>query len=174
MLKFVGGLVLGITASFSYVKWGYSPPTAFELADRLKGDVISTVTEEVLYNLDRPIEERARALEVFFQNRAKFAVQIDQQFKYSFMQNLYRQRVVREARQLRFAWGAYDVLLNKPALRQAQENKYGTTDTMALKQSLLLEALARKTFISQWIGKNEPPATRQTVYDLVVRLGKMS
>ncbi len=174
MLKFVGGLVLGITASLSYVKWGYTPPTAFELADRLKGNVISTVTEEVLYDLDKPIEERARALEVFFQNRARYAVQIDARFKYSFMQNLYRQRVISEARQLRIAWGAYDVLLNKPALRKAQEKKYGTSDTATLKQSLLLEALSRKTFISQWIGKNEAPATRQTVYDLVVRLGKMS
>jgi len=173
MLKFIGGLALGITASFSYVKWGVSQPTVFELADRLKGNVVSTVTEEILYDLDKPLDARARALEVFFQNRPKFAVEIDAQFGNAFLQNLYRRRVIREARQLRIAWNAYDVLLNKPALRKAQERKYGTYDPMVLKQSLLLDALSRKTFLAQWVKKNEAPVTKENVYATVVRLGKM-
>ena len=51
-----------------------------------------------LYDLDKPLDARKRALEIFFQNRPQFAAEVDAEFVHPFLNALYLKRMIREAR----------------------------------------------------------------------------
>jgi hypothetical protein len=123
MSRFLLGLVIGIALSFGYVRWGIKLPDFLTLLEQLRGNIVSTAIEEDLYNLDQPIQTRQRALEVFFESRAKFAVETDAEYGHPFLNALYRKRATHEARLLRGQWDAFDEAMGKPALRSALERK---------------------------------------------------
>ncbi len=170
MAKFLAGLLVGLLMAYGYVLWGPSTLSFLELPALLKGNLVSSATETVLYDLDQPIEKRRRALEVLFKNRARFAAQVDREFGDAFLENLYRRRVIRAARKLRLAWSAFDEALAKPALRASLEKKHGTTDTTALKQAMLMAAYEREAFLAQWVARNEGPVRPETLLGLLTRL----
>lgn len=80
-------------------------------------------------------------------------MRVDAEFGHPFLAALYRKRAIREARRLRGQWSAFDTALDKPALRERLEKKYGTTDATALKQAMLAEALQREPFLKSWLVK---------------------
>ncbi len=172
MLKFLAGLVLGLAAAYAHVAWGPSGLSIFEIPDRLRGNLISSATESVLYDLDQPLEKRQRALEVLFQNRPAFAARVDSEFGNAFLRNLYRRRALREARELRLGWRAFDEALAKPALRAALERKHGTADTSALKRAMLMQAFRRKPFLVQWVARNVGPVREEALLDMLTRLSR--
>lgn len=170
MAKFLIGLLLGIALAFGYVRWGISMPGIVQLPEKLRGDIISTAVEGELYDLDKPLEVRRRALEVFFQNRAKFAGEVDAEFSHPFLNALYLRRVIREARILRGYWDAFDRILEQPALRAAMEKQHGTTDETALKQAMLFEKFTEETFLAQWVAEHEGKVTPEGLLPLLVKL----
>ncbi len=172
MLKFVVGVVFGITAALGYVRWGSGSFEFLSLPEKLRGGVIVGAIESELYDLDKSEAVRQRALEVLFQNRADFAVKVDQETGHPFLKALYRRRVIREARQLRGQWSAFDVALDKQTLRNAMAKKYGVTETVALKQAMLWNAFQRKDFLMAWIAKNEGPVTAETLLPKLVALSR--
>ena len=169
MGKFLIGLVVGIAAAFGYVRWNISPGI-MELPETLRGNIVSTAIEGDLYDLDKPLDTRRRALEVFFQNRAQFAASVDAEFAHPFLNALYRKRVIREARQLRGQWDAFDMALEKPALRETFEKKYGVSDDIALKQAMLLNAYQEKDFLKQWVAAHETAPTKAALLPLLKKL----
>ena len=173
MLKFVGGLLFGMLMSVSYVRWNYSLPEFLQLPELVKNAAVVIASDDVLYDLDKPIATRRRALEAFFQHQPKMAVKIDARFGHAFLNNLYRRKVIRNARQLRAMWNAFDKALARAPLRKALEKKHGTTDPLALKQAMLMEAFLKRDFLVQWIRHNEAPVTRQTLLPMLIRLGRM-
>jgi hypothetical protein len=170
MAKFLIGLLLGIALAFGYVRWGLSMPGIAQLPEKLRGNIISTAVEGELYDLDKPLEVRRRALEVFFQNRAKFAVEVDAEFSHPFLNALYLRRVIREARILRGYWDAFDRLFEQPALRAALEKQHGTTDEIALKQAMLFEKFSEELFLAQWVAEHEGEVTPEGLLPLLVKL----
>lgn len=153
MLKFILGVLFGAGLAVGYVRYSIELPEYLQLTDKLRGNLVSTATEGELYDLGRDIETRRRALEIFFANRPDFAVRVDAEFGHPFLAALYRKRAIREARRLRGQWSAFDTALDKPALRERLEKKYGTTDATALKQAMLAEALQREPFLKSWLVK---------------------
>lgn len=172
-LKFIAGLALGAAMAFGYVRWDFALPKYFDLPSRLRGNLVSSAAEFDLYDLERPIALRRRALEIFFANRAKDAVAIDAEFNHPFLKALYRKRIIREARQLRLQWTAYDKALAKPALRQALAKQYGSNDRLALKQAMLMAGLSRKPFLAQWIKLHGEAATAKSLLGTLKRLGRL-
>lgn len=172
-LKFLGGIALGAALAFGYVRWNLSLPKWLELPELLKGNLISTATEADLYDLDKPLNVRQRALEVLFQNRAAFAAEVDAQMGHPFLNALYRKRIIREARQLKMQWSAFDKALAKPALRAALERQHGTKDSLALKRRMLMRGLKEKPFLAKSIALKTGPATPETLRDTLTRLSKM-
>jgi hypothetical protein len=168
------GLVIGIALSLGYVRWGIALPDYLALPERLRGNIVSTAIEEDLYDLDQPIETRRRALEIFLESRAKFAVEADADYGHPFLNALYRKRATREARLLRGQWDAFDAALNKPALRSTLEKKYGVTDELALKQAMLFAAYHEKPFLVRWVSEQqEAEPTPETLLPLIKKLSAL-
>ena len=170
MAKFFFGLMAGLIVAFGYVRWGISVPGLIQLPEKLRGNIVSTAIEGDLYDLGKPLATRKRALEVFFQNRAQFAAEVDAEFGYPFLNALYLKRTIREARLLRGEWRAFDVALEKPALRAVLEKKHGKTDDAELKQAMLFEAFGRKEFLAQWVAQYEGPVNPGTLLPLLKKL----
>ena len=167
MLKFIAGVVLGAVMSFFYVNHNVTLPAFLQLPQMLRGNLISTATEATLYDLDAKDEERARALEVFFGNRAADAARLDAAAGHPFVAALHRERAARQARQLSMSWGAFDEALAKDALRKTLETKHGTSDSEALKRAMLMDALERKPFLKQWLERANGPVRAETLRDLL-------
>jgi hypothetical protein len=165
MLKFLGGILLGALLAFGYVRFNLELPAALQLPERLRGNLVSSATEGDLYDLRLDAGPRQRALEIYFANRATDAARIDGEAGHPFLTTLYLVRARREARQLAMMWGEADQLLAKPALRQALEQKHGTTQTETLKRALLWEGLERRTFLKSWLELNTGPLSAENLHD---------
>ncbi|MGH1419492.1 MAG: hypothetical protein ACRBCJ_11595 [Hyphomicrobiaceae bacterium] len=172
MLKFFLGLCFGLIMSVSYVRWGIDKPQILNLVDQLKGNIIATATDSQLYDVNAPADVKTRALEAYFRNSAESAAKIDAEFGQPFLTALYRRRVIREARQLRLQWTAFDKALAQTNLRAALENKHQTTDTIELKQAMLMHALTeQKNFLWDWMRRYDEKPSPET---LLNRLSKLS
>lgn len=171
MLKFFFGVVFGAVLAFGYVRWDVSLPDVIELPDELRGNLISTVVEVDLYALDDELAKRQRALEIFLTNRPSFAVEVDAEFGHPFLEALYRKRAIREARQLRLEWSAYDKALSKRALRAQLEEKHGTQDLLVLKKEMLFAAFERKPFLKSWMDRKQLNISK---YDLLDSIKEVS
>lgn len=170
MTRFVLGVVFGALAAIGYVRFDVVLPAWLQLPDLLRGNLVSTATESELYDLERDLTARSRALEVYFANRAREAARVDLEAGSPFLQALYRRRAAREARQLKGEWNAFDEVLAKPALRTAMERKLGTSDAEALKLQMLADALDRKPFLKRWLEQSAAPVARDSLPMLLDRL----
>lgn len=166
MWKFLAGMVAGTILAILYVLFNVQLPGFLQIPGLVKGGVISTSTEAQLYDLEGDDAAQLRALEVYFDNRAHDAAEIDASFGHPFLSALHRARATREARQLSLRWDGLDAALQQPALRASLETRHGTTDTLALKQAMLWDALDETPFLKQWLtityGEQTPqslPAT---------------
>jgi hypothetical protein len=173
MGRFFVGLIFGIALSFGYVRWGIALPDYLTLPDRLRGNIVSTAIEGELYDLGQSIETRRRALEVFFDSRAKFAAEVDAEYGHPFLKALYRKRATREARILRAQWDAFDMALDKPALRASLEKRHGSSDETALKQAMLFKAFQEKPFLAAWITENDGVVTPATLMPVLKTLSAL-
>ncbi len=164
MLKFFLGLIFGLLMSVSYVRWGIEKPKILDLVDQLKGNIVAAATDSELYDVNAPGDVKARALEAYFRNSPYRATVVDAEFGHPFLTALYRRRVIREARQLRLQWSAFDKALVQKNLRKVLENKYQTTDARLLKQAMLMRALReQKPFLFNWINRFDGGTTRETL-----------
>lgn len=164
MWKFLAGLVAGAGLSVLYVLFNLQLPEFLQIPGLVKAGAISTSTEAQLYDLEGDEATRQRALEVYFDNRAHDAVEIDASYGHPFLAVLHRARATREARQLSLRWDAFDTALEQPALRQSLETKHGTTDALALKQAMLWDALDDTPFLKQWLTLTYGEQTPQSLY----------
>jgi hypothetical protein len=163
MLKFFLGLFAGIIGSVTYVYFNVQLPEFMQLPGLLKDNIVSSTTEEALYDLGGEATGRQRALEIYFASRPAEAAQLDADSGHPLMGALYAQRATREARQVSMMWSAFDVALEKPALRQALERRHGTTDTEALKLTMLLDAIGDRPFLKSWLEQAYGPVTADNV-----------
>lgn len=172
MLKFLLGTATGVVFAFAFVRYDVELPAIFDLPEKVKKNVVSTVVEGDLYDLARDEATRTRALEVYFKNRAGDAVKIDAAAGHPFREALYRARAAREARALAGQWTAYDAALAKPALRTTLEEKHGVSDSDALKRAMLWRALDGKPFLKAWLDQHHESVTAENLHDLLTEAVK--
>jgi len=151
MWKFIGGVLLGIVVAFGYVRFDLPLPDFLQLPGTLKGNLVSTVTEGELYDLSADAGMQRRALEVYFGNQPRAAVEVDAAAGHPFLYALHRERARREARQLLAARSGFAAVLEQPALREALVRKHATTDEDALRAAMMVERLERHVFLSGWL-----------------------
>ncbi len=167
MLRFILGIILGAAIAFGYVRYEWALPDALQLADRLRGNLISTAVESDLYGLDRDAATQRRALEIYFANRAIDAAKADHDAGHPFLKALHRERARREARQLAAQDAAASEVLARPALREAMERKFNSRDTDILKRSMQFDALERFPFLKAWLEKNHGSVTAERLPELL-------
>lgn len=163
MLKFLAGVLAGALLAVLYVRFDVALPDVLQLGERLRGNLVSTSTETELFDLGASPATRARALEVYFDNRARDAARIDAEAGHPFLEALMTASARHKARQLLGQWQAFDEVLGKPALREALEQKHGTPDAAALKQAMLTEALAKDAFMISWLQRKGLAASGESL-----------
>lgn len=97
----------------------------------------------------------------------------DAEAGHPFLTALHRARAAREARTLNATWGAYDQVLAQPALRATLERKYAVTDDAALKQAMLVDALAGKPFLKAWLERSHSEVTPANLQSLLIEAAKL-
>ncbi|MCH9809142.1 MAG: hypothetical protein K0U74_15560 [Alphaproteobacteria bacterium] len=153
MLKFILGVLFGAGLAVGYVKYNVELPAFLQLTDKLRGSLVTSATETELYDLNADIATRRRALEIMFANRPDHAVKVDAEYGHPFLEALYRKKATRQARVLRSQWTAFDVALGKPPLRKRLAERHRTTDTLKLKQRMLVAALNNNyPFLKSWLA----------------------
>ncbi|MBY0225994.1 MAG: hypothetical protein K2Q28_09335 [Hyphomicrobium sp.] len=172
MLRFLFGIVFGAALSFGYVKWGGALFDFVGLPDRLRGNIVSSVSDGALYDLQQDAGTRQRALAVFFGNQPELAATIDAEAGHPFLSALHHRRAAREARQLRAQWEAFDTVLEKPGLRQSLEKKHATKDMLELKREMLTEALVKQPFLQAWIGRYHPGTAKDDLLAVLTEIGR--
>lgn len=151
MWKFIGGVLLGIVVALGYVRFDLPLPDFLQLPGTLKGNFVATVTEGELYDLSADAGVQRRALEIYFDNQARAAAEVDAGAGHPFLHALHRERARREARQVLASRSGFATALEQPALRETLERKHGTTDEKALLAALLVERLEGHAFLSRWL-----------------------
>ncbi len=172
MLKFILGVIFGAGLAVGYVRYNLELPEYLQLTDKLRGNLVSTATEGELFDLDRDLAVRRRALEVLFANRPEFAVEVDREFGHPFLATLYKRRAIREARLLRGQWSTYDMALEKDKLRAALERQHGSSDPVVIKQRMLQAAMANSyPFLQRWLEKQGEPTGERELLATLKRVG---
>lgn len=172
MLKFFVGTALGAILSFVFVRFGLEPPAITKLPEKLKANLVTTAVEADLYDLNAAAGVHERALKIYFDNRAGSAAKLDADAGHPFLAALHRDRATREARKLNAAWSAYDQLLAKATLRAALERKYGASEDEALKQAMLMDALAKQPFLKAWLERAHDEVTPANLRALLAEAAK--
>lgn len=170
MKQFIGGLVAGILLSLFYVHWGWQTPDILNLPKMLRGNIVSTSVEELLYDFKANSVERRRGQEVFFEKRAKFASEIDQEYGNPFLDALQRHRAMHDARKLSASLSANHEALKQPALRATLERKYGTTETQSLLDRMAQESLSRQPYLKSWMEKEGLPVDASSLRGALARI----
>jgi len=168
VLKFFLGLVAGTVLSILYVAFNVQLPEFMQIPGLVRGGIISSTTDEQLYDISGDAAARQRALVVYFDNRAGDAAAIDAAAGSPFLNALHTARAAREARLLAAQWDAYDKTLSQPALREALVRRHGTDNIESLKQAMLWEARGDFPFLSQWIAARYGAPTAATFHDTLV------
>lgn len=172
MLRVLLGIVLGAALSFGYVNWGGAFFDVIGLPDRLRGNIVSSASENALYELQQDAGTRRRALAVYFDNQSEAAALIDAEAGHPFLSALHLRRAAREARQLHAQWKAFDKALDKPALRQALEKKHATKDILELKYKMLTEALVKQRFLQAWIARHYPGTADDGLLEVLMEIAR--
>jgi len=167
MLKYLTGTALGAALALGFAAFNLEPPAIMKAPAKLKADLIVSAIEGELYNLDGDLAARERAFEIYLKNRPRDAVKLDSEAGHPFLTLLVRAQARREAIQLLARWNAYETVLTQPALKAELERKHRTTNATALKQAMLLEALAGKSVLNAWLKKTAIPATPENLHGLL-------
>lgn len=163
-MKFVVGLIVGLVMTSSYVKWGWKKPALLEMPEQVTASVLAATASEDLYDLEKPLDVRLRALEVIAQQRPDEILKVDaEELNHALLEAFYRRRARREALRLSMQWTAFDVALEKPALRQMFEQKYRVQDTELLKRAMLYNALRDEPFLKTWLENQYPTLDASTL-----------
>lgn len=170
MLKFLAGLLFGTAMSLAYVHWHWQLPAVLQVPELVQRGVVAGAVGESLYDLESPLTQRRRALEIYFGTQPREAVEIDGTAGHPFLNLLYRRRVSREARQLLHARTAHRASLEKPALRQVLTRKHATDDEQVLLLRMLESALKEKEFLYSWMMKNRIAISGPALLDELRRL----
>ena len=168
--KFLGGLALGVGLTYAYVRFGYSLPSVLKLGEKVKSNAIVTTADVDLYDHKAPLEVRQRALAVVVGQQPELFIEIDNATNHVFLEDVLRRKAVRRAKLAKGSFDAYDVALDKPALRRFLEKKHGAKDTDTLKRRMLIAAIQDDEYLHRYLRARFQQATRDELADLVLNV----
>lgn len=168
--KFLGGLAVGVALTYAYTRYRWEMPAVVQLPATVTSSVISATADSDLHNWDLPFEVRQRAAAVILgQNPDRF-IALDNATDHVLMHEMQRQRAVRRAMITKQKWSAYDMALDKPALRQRLEQKYRTSDDELLKRRMLANDIDDEPILLGYLREHFPDLTREERIDLVLNV----
>jgi hypothetical protein len=163
--NFVAGLLIGVGASFLYIRFGIELPAAAGIGQRITSEAIVKTAEFELFNASNSPLVRHRALAVILANRPETFLEIDQAINYRFL-NEFIQR-----HRAGFPLDG-PVIVNEPAtgLTTISRSKVGTTvvDSGAIAGIPTVRRANESDFVTRAILQQKyPEASRETIEFLV-------
>ena len=167
--KFFGGVLLGVLMTYVYIRYAWAMPELVQLPGKITEAAVVTTAEVDLFSPQASEDVRRRAFSVVMSQKAEEFVEIDRELGGQLMEEVLRREAVRRTKLLKHQMSAYDVALDKPALRQALERKHGKTDDdEVLKRRMLMSALQDEEFACWYIQSRFPQLTQSGWIDLVL------
>jgi len=171
IMKFIGGVLLGVVLTFVYVRYSWTLPEVAQLPGKITEAAIVATAEMDLFNPEASDDVRRRALSVVMSHQAGEFVELDHELGDPLMEEVLRRKAFRETKLLKHQMTAYEAAMDKPALRQALERKHGkTNDNEELKRRMLLSAIRSEEFSSWYLRRQFPQLTERDWVDLVLNV----
>ena len=171
VIKFMGGVLLGVTMTFVYVRYAWTMPKVAQLPVKLTEAAVVTTAAMDLFSPRSSDDVRRRALSVVMSQKSAEFVEIDHELGSPLMEEVLRREAFRESKLLKYQMPAYRMALDQPALRKALERKHGRTeDDEELKRRMLLSAIREKEFTSWYLQTRFPQLTPQGWIGLVLNV----
>lgn len=145
--KLIVGVLIGMGLSYAYVRFGYKPPAVVQIAENVTDSAIASTATMTLYSPSVTDAERRRALALYLSKEPETLIDIDRAMNGAVMQEVLRRKALRQAKVMKHQMSAYDVALQKPAIRRSLERKHGATDLHELKHRMLAAAIKREEFL---------------------------
>lgn len=165
---FFAGLATGVALSWMYVRYGYEPNNVVTLPAKVTSAAISITAESDLYNWDVTPEVRQRAAAVVLGQNPGTFIELDNATGNVLTKEMLRQKAERLAKLAKAKFDAYDMALDKPALRKALQRKHGAGDNETIKRRMLIDDIEGETFLHGYLTRRFPHATSQDLADIVL------
>ena len=171
ILNFIGGELLGIVLTFGYVRYSWTLPEVTQLPGKFTEMAIVTAAKMDVFSPEAADDLRRRALSIVMSHQAGEFVEIDHELGVPLMAEVLRRKAFHETKLLKHQMTAYEVAMDKPALRQALERKHSKTNYDAeLKRRMLLSAIHDREFSSWYLHKRFTQLTERDWIDLVLNV----
>lgn len=171
VMRFIGGVFFGVVMTLGYVRYAWTMPDVAQLPGKITEAAVVTTAEIDLYDPRAAPEVRRRALAVVMSQNPELFVEIDHELGGRLMEETLRREALRETKLLKHQMSAYDIAIDKPALREALERKHGSTsDDEELKRRMLLSALRDEDFSCWYIRTRFPLLQPSDWVDLVLNV----
>jgi len=171
VLRFMAGVLFGVLMTFLYVRYKWTMPEVVQLPGKISEAAVVTTASMNLFSPTAPDDVRRRAFTVVMTHKAEEFVKLDQELGSPLLNEVLRREAVRESKLLKHQMSAYNVAMDKPALRSALERKHGRTDdNEELKRRMLLSAVHDEEFTSWYLRENFPQLTPSETVDLIMNV----
>ena len=156
--KLISGAVIGIVLTWAYVRFGYKLPGIAQIGATVTSEAAIATAEAQFYDPAADVAARKRALATIIANQPELLIELDDAVGNRLFDELLRRKAVRQAKLLKHRDRAYDIALEKPALRKLYEKKYGVTDLNLLKRKMFIADIARNEILAEYLGRHFPHA----------------
>lgn len=165
--KLLGGVVFGVVLTWLYVRFGFELPGIARLGQKVAAEAVVTTAEVDLYDPAAPLENRQRALAMVISEKPELFLEIDESIGGRFFHEAMRRKAVRKAKLLKHRDKAYDMALEKPALREVYERKHGVRDRDRLKRAMFIADIRRDEFLYDFLTGQFPQASPNELAEIV-------
>ncbi|MCA9248226.1 MAG: hypothetical protein KDA42_13955 [Planctomycetales bacterium] len=166
--KYVTSVACGALLCYAYVRFGFELPGILGIPQRISSEALVTTAEMSLYDCDASDTERLRALSMVLANRPELMLEVNQQLDGAILETVLRRKAVREAKLLKQRVAAYDMALQKPALRSLNERKHKIRDLAKLKRAMLADDLHENEFLIGYLRRRFPDASSDELLDITL------
>ncbi|MCH2210066.1 MAG: hypothetical protein MK110_02105 [Fuerstiella sp.] len=171
IMKFIGGVLLGIVMTFVYVRYSWKMPEVTTFPGKITEAAIVTTAGIDLFRPEAGDDVRRRAFSIVMSQKSDELVEIDRELGSPLMEELLRRKAFRQTKLIRHQMSGYETVLNQPALRKALETKHGKTeDDEQLKRQMLLSAIHEEEYTSWYLRTRFPQLVPSDWIDLVMNV----
>lgn len=168
LLKYCGGMLIGVALTYAYVRFGYTLPGIVQVGSKVAGEFMISTAEMDLYNPQSPLEQRERALAVVVGQNPDLLIEADRAIGHQLLEEILRRKAERIAKLLKQRLSAFDVALDQPEIRKLYEKKFRIRDRELLKRRMLLKNLQDEYFLHGYLRRKFPAVEEDELLNLVL------
>lgn len=170
LTKIVCGALMGVALTWAYVRFGFELPGVARIGAKVTSEAVIATAEVDLYDVHAPLQTRQRALAVVMGQKPELFIEVDGALGNQFFEEVIRRKAVRQAKLLKGRLRAYDMALDKPALRAMYEKRFHVKDTEILKRRMLLADVRDEEILHRYLKRHFSQATLDELTGVVLNV----